>query len=452
MEEKTITDFCNNEYISFASYDVYRKIANVIDGLKVSARKILYTCIEDNKQDKLKKVEALSNRAAEFTDYHHGSTSLVGVIVGMAQRYVGSNNIPLLKADGQFGIRLIPDAAAPRYIFTCKETYINSLFNVADNNILEKQYSDGQEIEPKFYVPVLPMLLVNGAVGLSVGFAQNILPRNPIDLIKYINRKLNNQNCNNPLLPYWRGFKGEIKEVSPGVYDIYGIYKLEKGKIIISEIPIGIKYKKYIDILDNLIEEGFITSYKDFCDTQNDSILFELKLSPAKYQEIIQTSDIDLYTILKLKTRETENYTCLDENGLVKTFKNIQQIFDYYIDIRLKYYVKRKQYILNKLTTEIKLLCSKFIFIKNIIDEKIDIKNKPTSFIIDQLQKYDKIIKEENSYNYLLKMPIYSMTKEKLEELKEKIGNIKNTIDLLKHQSEYDIWNNDLEEIKKWIK
>ena len=448
MEEKTIKQFCDHEYISFASYDVYRKIANVVDGLKVSARKVLYTCIEDNKQDKLKKVEALSNRAAEFTDYHHGSNSLVGVIVGLAQRYVGSNNIPLLKADGQFGIRLIPEAAAPRYIFTCKEPYVNELFSSEDIPVLEQQYSDDQKIEPKFYVPILPMILVNGSVGLAVGFAQNILPRNPSDLIKYINRKLIGQNCNNELLPYWKGFKGKVNKVENNVFEICGNYELQKGKIIITELPIGMEYKRYISILDDLIDEQFITSYKDCCDTNKDNILFELKLSPIKYQELIQNKDIDLYKILKLKIRETENYTCIDENGKIKVFNSVYEILDYYINVRLSFYIKRKNYILNKLNNDLKLLCSKYIFIKNVIEETINIKNKSKDIIIKQIENFDKIIKLDNSYEYLLKLPLYSLTKEKLIELKEKIKQVKDNIDLLKQQTEYNLWQSDLNKLK----
>lgn len=448
MEEKTIKQFCDNEYISFASYDVYRKIANVVDGLKVSARKVLYTCIEDNKQDKLKKVEALSNRAAEFTDYHHGSNSLVGVIVGLAQRYVGSNNIPLLKADGQFGIRLIPEAAAPRYIFTCKESYVNELFSDEDVPVLEQQYSDDQKIEPKFYVPILPMILVNGSVGLAVGFAQNILPRNPSDLIKYINRKLIGQNCNNELLPYWKGFKGKVYKVENNVFEICGNYELQKGKIIITELPIGMEYKRYISILDDLVDEQFITSYKDCCDTNKDNILFELKLSPTKYQELTQNKDIDLYKILKLKIRETENYTCIDENGKIKVFNSVYEILDYYINVRLNFYIKRKNYILNKLNNDLKLLCSKYIFIKNVIEETINIKNKSKDIIIKQIENFDKIIKLDNSYEYLLKLPLYSLTKEKLIELKEKIKQIKDNIDLLKQQTENNLWQYDLGKLK----
>ena len=448
MEEKTIKQFCDNEYISFASYDVYRKIANVVDGLKVSARKVLYTCIEDNKQDKLKKVEALSNRAAEFTDYHHGSNSLVGVIVGLAQRYVGSNNIPLLKADGQFGIRLIPEAAAPRYIFTCKESYVNELFSDEDVPVLEQQYSDDQKIEPKFYVPILPMILVNGSVGLAVGFAQNILPRNPSDLIKYINRKLIGQNCNNELLPYWKGFKGKVYKVENNVFEICGNYELQKGKIIITELPIGMEYKRYISILDDLVDEQFITSYKDCCDTNKDNILFELKLSPTKYQELTQNKDIDLYKILKLKIRETENYTCIDENGKIKVFNSVYEILDYYINVRLNFYIKRKNYVLNKLNNDLKLLCSKYIFIKNVIEETINIKNKSKDIIIKQIENFDKIIKLDNSYEYLLKLPLYSLTKEKLIELKEKIKQIKDNIDLLKQQTENNLWQYDLGKLK----
>lgn len=443
MDSKTIQVFCENEYISFASYDAYRKLANVVDGLKVSARKILYTCIEDNKQDKLKRVEALSNRAAEFTDYHHGSNSLVGVAVGMAQRFTGSNNIPLLKADGQFGTRIIPEAAAARYIFTCKESYINKLFNIEDTPILCEQWAEDIKIEPKFYVPVLPMILVNGSVGLAVGFAQNILPRNPADIIKYINRKLSGQNSTNQLLPYWKGFKGKIIQREPGVFDIYGHVRLENKTIIIDELPIGMGYKKYISILDKLVEDKKISKYVDKCDTKSDTMLFEVKVPLDMYHELL-SNPLEIINLLKLKISETENYTCIDRNGKVRVYKSVFEIIDDYIDVRLEYYKKRKQYIVDIKTKELKLLVSKCLFIKNVINGNIELKNKAYENIIKQIEPFNNIITVDDSYDYLLKMPISSITKEKYNELNDKIKIRKTELDTYKQQTIEELWKIDI--------
>lgn len=443
MEDKTIQAFCENEYISFASYDTYRKLANVVDGLKVSARKILYTCIEDNKQDKLKRVEALSNRAAEFTDYHHGSNSLVGVAVGMAQRFTGSNNIPLLKADGQFGTRIIPEAAAARYIFTCKESYIAKLFNIEDTPILQEQWAEDMKIEPKFYVPILPMILVNGSVGLAVGFAQNILPRNPSDLIKYINRRLAGQKSSNELLPYWNGFKGKVVQREPGVFDIYGHVKLENKTIIIDELPIGLEYKKYVSILDKLVEDKKIVKYVDKCDTKNDTMLFEVKVSTQTYQELL-SSPMEIINLLKLKVSETENYTCIDPTGKVKVYGSVFEIIDEYINVRLEYYNKRKQFNVDTQTNELKLLVSKCLFVKGVINDEIELRNKPISTIVSQIEKNEKIIKVDDSYDYLLRMPISSITKEKYTDLSNKIKQKKAELDAYKQQTIEELWKQDI--------
>ena len=196
-----IKDIFKQQYIVSASYECATKIANIADGLKISARKILYTCLDENIISK--KVGQLTSKTSDKTNYIHGEISLVGVSVGLAQRFVGSNNIPLLQTDGGFGSRLIPEAAAPRYIFTGIEKYLKNIFIPEDNNILETQYFEGDKIEPKYFLPIIPLLLVNGSEGVAIGFAQYILPRNIDDILKYINRRLIGQKSNNKLLPYF---------------------------------------------------------------------------------------------------------------------------------------------------------------------------------------------------------------------------------------------------------
>ena len=202
MNDIKITEFFDTDYCDYGSYDNYRKIASICDGLKPSARKCLYIVLKDNIKEPFK-VQNLCARVSEKTNYIHGATSLYGVIVGLAQDFVGTNNIPLFQRKGNFGTRLIPEASADRYIFTCKEKYLDNIFNEEDNSNLISQIFEGDEIEPKFFIPIIPMLLVNGSLGLTTGFSQKILPRDPKELIKWIMCKLSGKKFTGKLLPYF---------------------------------------------------------------------------------------------------------------------------------------------------------------------------------------------------------------------------------------------------------
>jgi DNA topoisomerase-2 len=113
------TDFINKELIHFSKYDCERSIPNLMDGLKISLRKILYSAFKKNLTSEIK-VAQFSGYVSEQSGYHHGEASLNAAIVGMAQDFVGSNNINLLLPNGQFGTRLQggKDSASERYIFT----------------------------------------------------------------------------------------------------------------------------------------------------------------------------------------------------------------------------------------------------------------------------------------------------------------------------------------------
>ena len=207
-----ISEYFNIDVCNYASYDNYRKIGSVVDGLKPSSRKCLYTVIKNNITTP-KKVSQLKSDAASQTQYLHGDQSLEGVLVSLAQDFAGSNNVPLLKREGSFGTRLIPAAAAGRYIFTCKEDYLDKIFRKEDEPILIEQMFEGEKIEPKFYVPVIPLLIINGNIGLTTGFSQRILQRNPLDAIAYIEAKLNGKDTSKiELKPWFRGFVGDVEK------------------------------------------------------------------------------------------------------------------------------------------------------------------------------------------------------------------------------------------------
>lgn len=448
MLEIKIEEFFNTDYVDSASYDNLRKIASYVDGLKNCNRKITHTVLRKNINSKTK-ISRLQSTISEYTEYLHGEDGIGKVMVGMAQNYSGTNNIPLLQRNGNFGNRLDHVASASRYIYTQKEDYLENIFRKDDYHILTEQYFEGIQIEPRFFVPIIPMLLVNGSEGISTGFAQKILPRDPkvvtSEIIKVLKgtKKLENIKMGSP---YWNGFNGKVEQddENPSKWYIYGNIIVEnKNTIIVDELPVGYDLKKYISILEDLSEKNIIVSYKDY--SEGGKFRFKIRVK----REFSDNNTIDqLYTNLKLKVPITENYTTIDENNRIRVFENPEDIFIDYFKVRMEFYNSRKAYIISQMEYELELLNSKFFFIKSVIDGSILINNKSKKVIVEQIDKTEKIIKVDDNYDYLLRMPLYSLTKEKLVEIKEKIKSVNDKLEEYKGMSLENLWLKDIEELK----
>ena len=445
-----ITEFFNTSYCNYGSYDNMRKIANIVDGNKISSRKCLHIILKDNIKEAFK-VQNLCARVGERTNYIHGATSLYGVIVGMAQDFVGTNNIPLLKRKGNFGTRLIPEASADRYIFTCKEDYLDYIFKPEDNDLLIEQEFEGDLIEPKYYVPILPMLLVNGVLGLTTGFSQKILPRDPKELTKWIRCKLTGKKFTGKLLPYFKGFTGTIKQTDNNSFDIFGKYeKISGNKIEITDLPCGpgtggySDLNSYLSVLDKLVDDKKIKDYNDYSEANNYKIIVTFYRNQG-----LNIDTCDIYKELKLVKSVTECYTSLNENNKIVEYSSIEEILNDYYNIRFDFYEQRKKLILQKLTDKILQDVSKFTFIKGVIDETIILKNKSIENIAKQLSGIKNIVKVNDSYDYLLNMSMSSITKEKYLKLKENLKELKTEYDTMKKISVEEMWENDLSLFEK---
>jgi len=451
MNNIKIKDFFDTDYVDAASYDNLRKIASYIDGLKNSSRKIIYTLIDKNIA-KVSKVSRIQSTISEHTEYLHGEDNISSVIVNLAQNFTGSNNLPLMTRNGNFGNRFEPIAAASRYIYTMKENYLNDLFVNYDNNILIEQEFEGVKIEPRYFVPIIPILLCNGSEGISSGFAQKILPRDPqiviSELIKVLKgtKKIKNIKLGNP---YWNGFNGSItvdEENSNKWYISGSINILNKNNIEITELPIGYTLKKYISVLESLYDDKIIMSYKDL--SENDEFKFKIKVST----DFTTSNDIAaIYKIFKLVRPISENYTCINEYNRIEVFENVEEIFIKYFALRLKYYDTRKKYIISKLSYDISVLKSRYYFIKSIIAGTIVVNNKSKDAIIKQIEKNNKIIKIEDNYDYLLRMPIYSLSKEKLDEINKTIKLNESKLREIKSTTIEQLWLEDLSNLKSKI-
>ena len=449
MNKRNITDFYEKDVPAFASYDNLRKI-NGIDGLKLSQRKIIWTAFKRCRTDWLK-TDTMCAQTQIDTNYIHGAANLEVVIDNMAATYIGSNNYALLTGNsGGFGCRISPRPSAGRYTRIKLSEISKKLFLSIDNEIIEKQFFEGQYIEPKFLIPIFPILFLNGSSGMSTGFSNQIYPRNPVEVIEYIKKRLSGtMNPRMELLPWFRGHTGKVeynKDVERN--ESFGVYvKNNMNSYTITELPIGMEYQKYIETLDKLVENGTIQDYDDKCDPKTDKILFEIKTTREFTRK--HDSERSVYEALKLVKSLPETLCCIDENNRVKEFSSVKESLDAFIDIRLKYYKTRKEYILKTLKADIEKLLSKYLFVEGIVKKTIIVSNRKKTDVEMQLNKIDRIIRIDGSYDYLLALPIHQLTSEKLNELKKQIQDKKDMFKATKETAVETMWTNDLHEFKK---
>lgn len=446
-----IENFLNSQQCDYASYANIRMIGSAVDGLKNSSRKVVHTMLEKNivKNDK---VENLASDVARFAEYLHGPTNLTGVIDTMAAEYAGANNMPIIDKTGNFGTRHEPTPSAARYIFArAGETFFN-MFKKEDRAVLKYQDFEGIKIEPIFFVPTLPLMLVNGSNGIAEGFAQNILARNPKNLKTYILNKLSGVNMqaktiDKLLMPWYRGFNGTIEHgETPDQYVFKGkISRLDRTRLEISEVPLWKSRFAMMKILDKLEEDKVIVSYDDYSDAKTDTFRFVVKMTT---KDLDTFSEDELLEKLKLVSKVTENYTAFDENNKIRVFKNAQEIIDYYIEVKLKYTEKRKEYLIEKMNADIAEVKSKYAFIHAIVNDKLKVSKRKKQDIEKDLVNIPDVIKKNDSYDYLLNMSIYSLTTEKLNALSQTLKEMQNKLKDLKAEKIEDMWSNEINEVK----
>jgi DNA topoisomerase-2 len=443
-EIKTVTDYLDNDYKEYAVYVVEeRAIPSVIDGFKPTQRKVIFVAnkVWKNGSEKPMKIFQLAGRVAADAFYHHGDGSLNSAIVGMAQRF--KNSMPVLEDIGQFGSLRSPEAAAPRYIATKLHPNFRLLYK--DFELLESRYEEGNEIEPKYFLPIIPTVLLNGGSGIAVGFATNILNRNPISLIDACLKSLDGKRYTEPS-PWNREFSGNCELVDSEKFSwvFSGNYDIKNTTTVnITELPPSITYEKFDQHLIDLEDSRRIASYENNCKS---NINYVLKF---RREDLKMLGDsVRLKRLLKMEERQTENFTVLDEHGKLKIFNSASEIIEYFVQFRLAFYDKRKKYIIDTLNQELTLLSNRARFVKSIIEGKLKINNVPKKEIILYLQTddFDEI---NGSYQYLLGMPIHSLTKETYEDLISAVTQKERELEEIKRREPIQMYREDLQELKK---
>jgi DNA topoisomerase-2 len=470
-------EFVDKELRHFSNYDTERSIPNIMDGQKTSQRKILFSAFKRNLTKEIK-VAQFAGYVSEHSAYHHGEMSLNGAIVNMAQNFVGSNNINLLKPNGMFGTRLQggKDSASTRYIYTELSKITHTLFNKNDEPVLKFLDDDGLLVEPDWYCPILPMILINGCKGIGTGFSTDIPCFNPMDILNNIKLKMEGKDyCE--ITPWYMGFTGSIHKSDKNKYITTGKYTIVNiNTVTIDELPVSKWTDDYYEYLESLAQEvpakgkgkpipQYLRSIEKH--STESKVKFILHFMPSmlsKLQLLDSNSVSKLENLLKLTTTKSlSNIHLFNSKCVIQKYNTVNEILDEYYVVRLNLYQKRKDALLKSLNNDLIILDARVKFIINVIDntiivnntKKIDLENKLSELKFPKLNK-DMNVSENGSYQYLISMPIYNLTLEKKEELIEEQQKKLLIIQELESKSTIDLWREELDnfenEYNKFLK
>lgn len=498
----TYDDFIDRELIHFSHDDNIRSLPSVVDGLKPSLRKVIYSAFKRGLREDIK-VSQFAGYVSEHSEYHHGEASLNEAIIGMAQIFLGSNNINLLVPSGQFGTRIMggKDHASPRYIFTRLEEITRAIFHADDDAIMNYLTEDGSLIEPQYYVPILPMLLVNGSEGIGTGYNTKIPCFNPRDLIAYIRARLSaapasTDNIAAEFIPFYEGFKGTIETTAKhATFVIKGVYVRDTtaaDTIIVTELPVGMwsqTFKDHLTVLlnpatdtsaataakkdsklekakaklakgskkaaDDASDSGTITpEIVDFIpDITDSTVSVRIRFAKGRLAALeAQTTEHagcnGVHKLLKLYTTiSTTNMNAYDAAGNLRLYQTPKDIADAHFDVRMEYYAKRKARLIADLERDLVKISNRAKFILEVIAGTVDLRRKSTEVIQTMLtdKGYARI---DGKYTYLTDMSLMSLSQERVDALlKEKAEKDANLAAIMA-TDEATMWLRDLDALE----
>ena len=463
------SDFIKNDWLDYSYDNCMRSIPSVVDGLKPSQRKVLFVMLNNFKpgksntelnQHNFKKVFQICGQVAQQGYYHHGDQSLNETIIRMAQDFTGSNNLPLLAYSGSFGSRDMngADAGAPRYISATIHEVARYIYPKVDDQLLTPNIEDNNEVEPIYYVPIIPMVFVNGGKGIGTGYSTDILQHNPMYIIKLVkhvlNIKLTNNNQTNKqriklppwFEPWYKYYKGEL------YYDdayikcyINGVFEIIQSNIVhITEIPFTISKQVFIKKLQTLYQDGIIVDYEENKSESINDFDFIVKFSSSITYD-------DVYNYLQLcDSIPITNIVAISHERSIRKYNNDVSMFVEWFKVREELYIKRKNKIENDYKYNISFISEKARFVKSIIDEQLIIKQRPR-YELEQDMTLMGFMKVNYSYNYLLNLPMSSLTKEKYEELFNELNKLKTDYETYSKKTIYEIWLNEINELETYL-
>ena len=430
VKQLDISDFVHKDLVNFSLADLKRSIAHMADGLKPSQRKVMYACFKKNLKDEMK-VAQLAAFVAEKSAYHHGEVSLADTIVKLANDYTGSNNINLLEPCGQFGTRLMggKDASQTRYIFTKLTKEARKIFDPKDDAILNYLDDDGRPIEPDFYMPTLPMVLVNGTEGIGTGFSCYVPPFKPDDIKDNIKRILSGDEIV-PMRPWFRGFKGVVHK-EEDTWMMEGVWNWSGRNIVVTELPPGRWTQDYKEYLDGLMEKKLIGGFVNNSTTED------------VHFEIMDYAGKDLLKDLKLrKTFRVSNMHLFHPTKGIHKYESPEEILKDFVELRLEHYKKRKAHLIDVLEKRAEMCDHKSKFVSMVIEGKLVVfKRKKVELEAEMSSIFPKI---DGNLDYLLNTKTVEYTEERVKALLDEAKQAKDDLEKMLKTSHITMWKTDI--------
>lgn len=434
---RSVTDVIDTEYHEYAMYVLEnRAIPSAIDGMKPVHRKLVYAMLNEysGKKVKLADLSGISN-----LNYHHGESSAAAAAVTLTADW--NNNCPIFTGHGNFGSRLVQEASAPRYIFATLSKEFKTFF--IDEEVCEPSF-DSENPEPRFYLPTIPWVLVNGISGIAVGFATNILPRSIPDIVSNVKLCLKNRSKfltdNKPIKPTFPQFSGDIVQTDNHQWTTSGkIEYIGKYQYNITELPIGYDRAAYVTMLNDMCDKELIKDYIDEC--SENGFGFIIKTTGAQKEKI----DKEPLKYFKLQKPMTENLTTLGIDGKLKLFSSVAELIAYFCDYRLVKYKDKIEFDKNKLKTEISYLDDKGKFINEVVDNKINFRKASKDDLLAYICDY---VTEADHGKKFVNIPLYECTKDSLKILVEKIESLKGELKIVETLEPIDIFESKLKGLK----
>ena len=485
----TYSNFIHSELIHFSHADNIRSLPHLMDGLKPSQRKIIYCCFKRNLKEEIR-VAQLAGYVSEHAAYHHGEASLNGTIIGMAQTFVGSNNINLLRPMGQMGSRLLggKDAASPRYIHTYMEDIVRYIFRKEDACLLKHIEDEGDLVEPEYYLPVVPLLAINGSIGIGTGYSTDIPPHKPEDIICLLRHRLQGSMdtlAGRPQDPWWFGFKGTIHRIDDMTWHTKGLYVLDDDKhtVTITELPVGTWTKDYKAFLEERLDveekrnkdakreakkaetasqsssKGDVEpcGFKGCDDLYNDvDVCFVLYFTEEGYDAIKDHPEVFEKQFKLTTSWKTTNMTCFDATRTIVKYRTIGDLLEAFLEQRLPLYEARRLAILGILTAQNVELDAKRRFLQAVLDERLILQKKTDEEIVSQLQACSipplSCVEKPDayeSYDYVLRMRMDRVKQSAIDELDGQIREKEVEIERLEGETASSLWLSDLAELEQ---
>lgn len=470
--EQSLTDFVEKFLVLYSIENCSRSLPHLIDGLKICQRKILFSAFKHNMASSLNntlRVAQFSGFVSEHSNYHHGEQCLQNAIIKMAQDYPGSNNIPLFDPKGEFGSRdrSGKDSGAPRYIYLGMGHLTRLLFRQEDDSLLPCVNEDAHFVEPLHYVPILPLMLINGCTaGIATGWSSHVPPHDPLVVLQVVRHMISlntdlpsDYDPNHPnaqhiaipdnlnLIPWYRNIHGKITKVGTHKYSATGIMStLPNGNLLVNDLPPEMSIEDFRKRLDSLWSQHKFKSFHDYSTV--DSPCFVINVDKQRITPTVES--------LKMVTSiSTSNMVMLKDGGYPTKYDDFQPILRMHFAARWNLYGTRKKFVIQAIENDLQALSNKMRFIKMYLDGNLLIAHIPKAQVVQQLKDSDFVeTGTPPSFKYLLDLPLITITEERLVKLQTAIEELETRLRDYSSQTIAQLWSFELDEFEtaytKW--